>query len=103
MIFPVILKTQPDAKPPARIYYEVASNGVFHVKDTEIYHAVTRAAGEIPGLHAERERVILKFPPLPTRLLEEVKNVSEVARIVGIDRRTLQRKMVAWGLRDSDG
>lgn len=35
-----------------------------------------------------------------TRLLEEVKNVSEVARIVGIDRRTLQRKMVAWGLRD---
>lgn len=38
-----------------------------------------------------------------TRLLEELRNVSEVARIVGIDRRTLQRKMVAWGLRDADG
>lgn len=38
-----------------------------------------------------------------TRLLEELKNVSEVARIVGIDRRTLQRKMIAWGLRDDDG
>ncbi|HEY4222683.1 MAG TPA: sigma 54-interacting transcriptional regulator, partial [Myxococcota bacterium] len=35
-----------------------------------------------------------------TRLLSELKNVSEVARIVGIDRRTLQRKMSAWGLRD---
>ena len=33
------------------------------------------------------------------RLLSELKNVSEVARIVGIDRRTLQRKMAAWGLR----
>jgi DNA-binding NtrC family response regulator len=38
-----------------------------------------------------------------TRLLDEVNNVSEVARIVGIDRRTLQRKMLAWGLRDADG
>ena len=36
-----------------------------------------------------------------TRLLDELQNVSEVARIVGIDRRTLQRKMVAWGLRDA--
>lgn len=34
------------------------------------------------------------------RLLDEVNNISEVARIVGIDRRTLQRKMVAWGFRD---
>ncbi len=34
------------------------------------------------------------------RLLDELKNVSEVARIVGIDRRTLQRKMAAWGFRD---
>ncbi len=35
------------------------------------------------------------------RLLDELDNVSEVARIVGIDRRTLQRKMAAWGLRDA--
>jgi len=34
------------------------------------------------------------------RLLDELKNVSEVSRIVGIDRRTLQRKMIAWGFRD---
>lgn len=34
-------------------------------------------------------------------LLEQVQNVSEVARIVGIDRRTLQRKMTAWGLREN--
>jgi DNA-binding NtrC family response regulator len=35
------------------------------------------------------------------RLLDELHNVSEVARIVGIDRRTLQRKMSAWGFRDT--
>lgn len=35
-------------------------------------------------------------------LLEELGNISEVARIVGIDRRTLQRKMIAWGLRDDE-
>ena len=34
------------------------------------------------------------------RLLDELNNVSEVARIVGIDRRTLQRKMIAWGFRE---
>jgi DNA-binding NtrC family response regulator len=33
------------------------------------------------------------------RLLSETENVSEVARIVGIDRRTLQRKIAAWGLK----
>ena len=38
-----------------------------------------------------------------SRLLDELQNVSEVARIVGIDRRTLQRKMIAWGLRDTEG
>lgn len=37
-----------------------------------------------------------------SRLLDELQNVSEVARIVGIDRRTLQRKMIAWGLRESE-
>jgi DNA-binding NtrC family response regulator len=36
------------------------------------------------------------------RLLDELNNVSEVARILAIDRRTLQRKMVAWGLRDEE-
>ncbi len=37
------------------------------------------------------------------RLLDELHNVPEVARIVGIDRRTLQRKMIAWGLRSAEG
>jgi DNA-binding NtrC family response regulator len=36
------------------------------------------------------------------RLLERLDNISEVARIVGIDRRTLQRKMIAWGLRGDE-
>lgn len=53
-------------------------------------------AGERVTLE-ELERTHIK------RLLSELNNVSEVARIVGIDRRTLQRKMAAWGLRDNGG
>lgn len=34
-------------------------------------------------------------------LLREVRNVSEVARILEIDRRTLQRKMSAWRVQES--
>lgn len=55
-----------------------------------------------PGAPAAGQRITLEELERAhiTRLLEEVQNVSEVARIVGIDRRTLQRKMLAWGLRD---
>ena len=45
------------------------------------------------------------YNPIETNFLREGKelgNISEVARIVGIDRRTLQRKMIAWGLRDDE-
>lgn len=58
-------------------------------------HANQMAAGERVTLEAlEREHI--------SRLLQEFRNVSEVARIAGIDRRTLQRKMIAWGLRDNE-
>lgn len=63
-------------------------------------HATTGAPDDAPRAGQrvtleELEKTHIK------RLLSELKNVSEVARIVGIDRRTLQRKMAAWGLRDT--
>jgi DNA-binding NtrC family response regulator len=66
----------------------------------EVAEAITIGAGPRAGERVtleELERTHIK------RLLAELHNVSEVARIVGIDRRTLQRKMIAWGLRSARG
>lgn len=72
MNFPVIVKSPEHERPNASLYYEVAENGVFQVRNTALYRAVTRATGLIPGLLPEYERLHLEFPPLPARLLEEV-------------------------------
>ena len=72
MRFPVILKTAPHVSESARLYYEVASNGVFQVKETATHRAVTRVAHDIPGLHPSAEQLELRVPPLPAALLEDV-------------------------------
>lgn len=72
MNFPVILKTPGHERPSASLYYEVAENGLFQVRNTALYRAVTRAPGPLPGLQPEYERLQLDFPPLPTRLLQDV-------------------------------
>lgn len=69
---PVLLKTEPDLQVDERLYYEIASNGVFQVKDTELYRAVTRVTREVPGLYPSRERLQMRFPSLPAGLLEPV-------------------------------
>ncbi len=59
-------------RPTGRFYYEVASNGLFQVTETETYRAVTRVRGEVPGLFPSKEEVSLKFPKVPAELLGEV-------------------------------
>lgn len=71
MKFPIVLKDAPHLEPPGRLYYEIASNGVFQVKDTPIYHAVTRATRDVPGLYPSQERLLMKFPRLPAALVED--------------------------------
>lgn len=75
MRFPIVLKDAKHAdrrEPPARLYYEVASNGTFQVKDTPLFRAVTRATRPIPGLEPSDERLWMKFPPLPLAIIEDV-------------------------------
>lgn len=72
MTFPLILKTSPDASCEARLYYEVAANGVFQVKEAPTHRVVTRAVHPIPGLHPSEERLELRCPRLPAALLEDV-------------------------------
>lgn len=65
MKFPILLKTEEAAKPPGQLYYEVAENGVFQVRDTPLYRAVTRVHEAIPGLLPGAEELVIKFPRLP--------------------------------------
>jgi hypothetical protein len=72
MRFQVVLKAQPRYRRPAALFYEVASNGLFQVRDTRLYRAVTRVHTGVPGLLPTWEEVELRVPPLPSDLIEEV-------------------------------
>jgi hypothetical protein len=70
--FPIVLKTPAAVPPNVTLYYEVAENGVFQVRDTPIYRAVTRAERLIPGLQPQYPHVELRFPRLPRGQVQEV-------------------------------
>ena len=72
MEFPIVLKKHEHFRDPGQLFYEVAANGLFQVRETATHRAVTKVEGGIPGLLPERERVDLRFPPLPATLLIEV-------------------------------
>jgi proteasome lid subunit RPN8/RPN11 len=71
-MFQVVLKAQLHYRRPAALFYEVASNGLFQVRDTHLYRAVTRVHTGVPGLLPAWEEVELRVPSLPSALLEEV-------------------------------
>ena len=65
----------PDGAPkddPAKLYYVLASNGLFQVRITDAFRATTRVEGGVPGLDAEIERVDMRFPRLPADLVGRV-------------------------------
>lgn len=69
---PVLLKDRPDVHVDENLYYEVASNGIFKIRDTALYRAVTLTTRDVPGLYPSRERLEMRFPALPAEPLEEV-------------------------------
>jgi hypothetical protein len=71
MSLPVIVKRPGAGEPASPLYYVVAANGIFQVRRTQAYRAVTRVAS-IPGLLHASEVLELDFPPLPGELLEQV-------------------------------
>lgn len=72
MRFPIVFKTETAPEPPGQIYYEVAENGLFQVRETSLYRAVTRTQGPIPGLLPGREELVIRFPRLPRPAVEDV-------------------------------
>ncbi len=71
MNIPIVFKTEGSTAPRERLYYEVTADGIFQVRDTPLYHAVTRAAPPVPGLLPGAEALTLRFPPIPRAMVEE--------------------------------
>ena len=85
-----------DRKIDAALLNELTRNSPFsasHRGDDDASTSEVSAGAHITLDELEKTHIL--------SLLGKVQNVSEVARIVGIDRRTLQRKMTAWGLREN--
>jgi len=78
-MFPIVVKRPTYVEPAAGVYYLVAENGVFQVRDTPLYRGVTRVTGGVPGLLPEHEHLRLKFPRLPRAVIEDVIALFEEA------------------------
>ena len=72
MSFEVLLKTESRVESDESLYYLVAANGVFQIRNTPAYYAVTFSEGEIPGLVPETEMLRLRCPPLSAEWTDEV-------------------------------
>jgi hypothetical protein len=78
MRFPIVLKTpgeniaEEEAARSSKLYYRVAANGIFQVRELATHRSVTQVTSAVPGLASETERVELRVPRLPREMLEEV-------------------------------
>jgi hypothetical protein len=63
------LKTRAFSRPSTPLYYLVAGNGVFLVKQSTLFTSITRAQ-RLAGLERQSEALALRFPRLPRALLE---------------------------------
>jgi hypothetical protein len=70
--FPIVLKDRAELELAHPVYYQVAANGLFLVRDTPLYRATTRVTTGVPGLHPSREELVVRFPPLPVALVEPI-------------------------------
>lgn len=69
MIFPVHFKEEGSKEPADPIFFILANNGFFLVKEVDLYRACVKVDG-VPGLLPHEESVQLKLPTLPKTLVE---------------------------------
>ena len=70
-MIPFHLKTADFVEPADPLYYLLAANGIFLVKNNGLFRSVT-AAPEIAGLHSQDQTAVLNLPKLPRELMEKV-------------------------------
>ena len=80
-MFPVYLKEAGLQAPGDPIYYLVARDGLFQVKETAAFRSVVRVEG-LRWLEGQAEEVVWKLPPVPGALL---------ARAIGLFREVFRR------------
>ena len=69
-MLPVYLKEDHFEEPQEPLYYLVTRNGLFLVKDNELFRSVTRVRG-LPWLGRQKESLKLKLPPVPKKLINQ--------------------------------
>ena len=70
-VVPVYLKTPDGDVPGDPLYYVVAANGTFLVRNTALFTA-TIPATDVVGLERQQEGITIHFPPIPRLILEHV-------------------------------
>jgi hypothetical protein len=70
-MIPLYLKTGELTDPDDELYYLVAGNGVFLVKRSEVFTAITRVQ-DVAGLEVQTPALTLTIPKLPRSLMEKI-------------------------------
>ena len=76
-MIPVYLKTADFEQPAEPLYYLVAANGVFLVKDAGLFASVTKAEN-VAGLESVVPAFTLRMPKVPRDLMEKVYGFFDV-------------------------
>jgi hypothetical protein len=72
-MFPIYLKHQESFSPPPEpTFFLLARNGVYLVKRSPLYEAITQFSGALPGLATQQPQLRLHLPKLPQTMLEQL-------------------------------
>jgi len=81
---PIILRTRGSTPPPGPLHYAVTADGVFEVRETDIYRSETKSLVKLPGVERGSEYVEIRLPLLPAALMSQaVAFFATVNRLCG--------------------
>jgi len=68
---PFFLKDKEFIEPDLPFYYLLASDGLFMVKNFQLYSAAVKIENGLPWLERNSEKLYLKFPKIPKSIIEK--------------------------------
>lgn len=70
-MIPTFFKTAEFVEPPAPVYYLLAANGLFVVRNAGLFTSISRASGVV-GLEAQQPALALRFGKIPRPVMESI-------------------------------